>query len=132
MKNLFIKRFLVSCLITILGIIQTVLGTRAGYNFGYIIAFLGGILMVYSTISYITSRKNKTLQKELSKEYDERDALIDGKAARFSLIILVCEIFILMFLTNYVEIPTNTALFVVLISLIISDIVSRKYYNHFL
>lgn len=132
MKNLFIKRFLVSCLITILGIIQIVLGTRAGYNFGYIIAFLGGILMVYSTISYITSRKNKTLEKELSKEYDERDALIDGKAARFSLIILVCEIFMLMFLTNYVEIPTNTTLFIVLISLIISDIVSRKYYNHFL
>ncbi|MFU2018700.1 hypothetical protein ACM6Q7_27400 [Peribacillus butanolivorans] len=85
--------------------------------------------MLYSIISYITSRKNKSLEKELSKEYDERDALIDGKVARFSLHILMCEIFILMFITNFVVIPTNTALFVVLVSLMISQIGSRKYYN---
>ncbi|GAA1385505.1 hypothetical protein [Peribacillus frigoritolerans] len=71
--------------------------------------------MVSSTISYIKSRKNKSLEKELAKEYDERDALIDGKVARFSLQILIYEIFILMFLTNFVVIATNTVLFVVLV-----------------
>ncbi|ASS95348.1 hypothetical protein BS1321_16370 [Peribacillus simplex NBRC 15720 = DSM 1321] len=132
MKNLFIQRFLVSTVIIILGIIQIILDTSQRFNFGYIIVFLGGIILLYSTISYITSGKNKSLEKELSKEYDERDALIDGKVARFSLQILMCEIFILMFITNYVVIPTNTVLFVVLVSLIISQIGSRKYYNHFL
>jgi len=114
------------------GIIQIILDTSVGFNFGYIIVFLGGLLLLYSTISYITSRKNKSLEKELAKEYDERDALIDGKVARFSMYILISEILILMFLTNFVVIPTNTALFIVLISLIIIEFGSRKYYNHFL
>lgn len=129
LKNLFIQRFLVSTLIIIFGIIRMILDTSVSFNFGYIFVFLGGILLLYSTISYITSRKNKSLEKELSKEYDERDALIDGKVARFSLHIVICEILILMFLTNFVAIPTNTALFVFLVSLIISEIGSRKYYN---
>ncbi|MEK4487087.1 hypothetical protein MHH81_16190 [Psychrobacillus sp. FSL H8-0484] len=132
MKNLFIQRFLVSTLIIIMGIIQIILDTSVEFNFGYITVFLGGIILLYSTISNITSRKNKSLEKELAKEYDERDALIDGKVARFSLHILISEILILMFLTNFVVIPTNTALFVVLISLIIIEFGSRKYYNHFL
>jgi hypothetical protein len=100
-----------------------------GANSGYITVFLGGIILLYSTISYITTRKNKSQEKELSKEYDERDALIDGKVARFSLHILMFEIFILLFLTNFVVIPTNTALFVVLVSLVISEMGSRKYYS---
>ncbi|RRN67897.1 hypothetical protein EI200_21070 [Peribacillus simplex] len=129
MKNLFIQRFLVSILIIIFGIIRMIFDTSVSFNFGYIFVFLGGILLVYSTISYITSRKNKSLEKELSKEYDERDALIDGKVARFSLHIVIYEILILMFLTNFVAIPTNTALFVFLVSLIFSEIGSRKYYN---
>lgn len=129
MKSLFIQRFIVSILIIILGIIQIILDTSVGFNFGYIFVFLGGILLLYSTVSYITSRKNKSLERELLKEYDERDALIDGKVAHFSLRILVYEIFILMFLTNFVVIPTNTALFVVLISLIISEIGARRYFN---
>ncbi|ETT82187.1 hypothetical protein MKZ08_07035 [Viridibacillus sp. FSL R5-0477] len=132
MKNLFIQRFLFSTLVIIVGIIQIILDTSVGFNFGYIIVLLGGILLLYSTISYITSRKNKSLEKELAKEYDERDALIDGKVARFSMYILISEILILMFLTNFVIIPTNTALFIVLISLIIIEFGSRKYYNHFL
>lgn len=129
MKNLFTQRVLVSTLIIILGIIQIILDTSVGANSGYITVFLGGIILLYSTISYITTRKNKSQEKELSKEYDERDALIDGKVARFSLHILMFEIFILLFLTNFVVIPTNTALFVVLVSLVISEMGSRKYYS---
>ncbi|MGF9977859.1 hypothetical protein ABE042_07890 [Viridibacillus arvi] len=132
MKNLFIQRFLVSTLIIIVGIIQIILDTSVGFNLGYIIVFLGGIILLYSIISNIKSRKNKSLEKELAKEYDERDALIDGKVARFSMHILISEILILMFLTNFVVIPTNTTLLVVLISLIIIEFGSRKYYNHFL
>ncbi|MGE7920443.1 hypothetical protein ACQKM9_16100 [Viridibacillus sp. NPDC093762] len=132
MKNLFMQRLLVSILLIVLGFIQVILDTSVGFNNGYIIVLLGGIILLFSTISNITSRKNKSLEKELAKEYDERDALIDGKVARFSLYILISEILILMFLTNFVVIPTNTALFIVLISLMIIEFGSRKYYTHVL
>lgn len=129
MKNLFIQRLLVSTLLIVLGSIQIILDTSVGFNFGYIVLFSGGIVLLYSTIAYIKSRKDKSLEKELSKEYDERDVLIDGKIAYFSLHVLIYEIFIIMFLSNFVVLPVNTALFIVLITLIISEIVSRKYYN---
>ncbi|MEK5530344.1 hypothetical protein MKX79_13310 [Viridibacillus sp. FSL R5-0468] len=132
MKNLFMQRLLVSILLMVFGLIQVILDTSAGFNNGYITVLLGGIILLFSTISNITSRKNKSLEKELAKEYDERDALIDGKVARFSLYILISEILILMFLTNFVEIPANTALFIVLISLMIIEFGSRKYYTHVL
>ncbi|ETT80578.1 hypothetical protein MKZ08_13010 [Viridibacillus sp. FSL R5-0477] len=132
MKNLFMQRLLVSILLMVFGFIQVILDTSAGFNNGYITVLLGGIILLFSTISNITSRKNKSLEKELAKEYDERDALIDGKVARFSLYILISEILILMFLTNFVEIPANTALFIVLISLMIIEFGSRKYYTHVL
>ncbi|MFE6169332.1 hypothetical protein ACQKND_23015 [Viridibacillus arvi] len=132
MKNLFMQRLLVSILLMVFGLIQVILDTSAGFNNGYITVLLGGIILLFSTISNITSRKNKSLEKELAKEYDERDALIDGKVARFSLYILISEILILMFLTNFVEISANTALFIVLISLMIIEFGSRKYYTHVL
>ncbi|USK35803.1 hypothetical protein LIT25_11160 [Bacillus sp. F19] len=132
MKNRFTQRFLFSSLLIILGIIKIILDKSAGFNFGYTLLFLGGIILLYSIISYIKSRNNTLLEKELSKEYDERDIIIDGKVAHFSLNILVFEILIIMFLSNFVVISTNAALFVVLVSLIISEMVSRKYYNHVL
>ncbi|MCY9548074.1 hypothetical protein [Lysinibacillus xylanilyticus] len=132
MKNLFMQRLLVSILLIVIGFIQVILDASVGFNNGYITVLLGGIILLFSTISNIKSRKNKSLEKELAKEYDERDALIDGKVARFTLYILIPEILILMFLTNFVLIPTNNALFIILISLMIIEFGSRKYYTHIL
>ncbi|OAB31220.1 hypothetical protein PMSD_18675 [Paenibacillus macquariensis subsp. defensor] len=132
MKKLFIQRLLVSTLLMVLGFIQINLDTSEGFNFGYVMLFIGGIILLISIISYLKSRNNKKIEKEVSKEYDERDILIDGKVAHFSMRFLMYEILIIMFLTNFVVIPTNTALSIVLISLIISEFGSRKYYNHVL
>ncbi|ATP41829.1 hypothetical protein CSE16_18280 [Solibacillus sp. R5-41] len=132
MKNLFMQRLLVSILLIVIGFIQILLDASVGFNNGYITVLLGGIILLFSTISIVKSRKNKSLEKELAKEYDERDALIDGKVARFTLYILIPEILILMFLTNFVLIPTNIALFIILISLMIIEFGSRKYYTHVL
>ncbi|MGE7024392.1 hypothetical protein [Solibacillus cecembensis] len=130
MKNLFIQRLLSATLILLLGFIQINLDASEGFNFGYAMLFIGGIILLISMISYIKSRNNKSLENEMLKEYDERDILIDGKVAHSSMHFLMYEILIIMFLTNFVVIPTNTALVIVLISLIISEFCSRKYYNH--
>lgn len=132
LKNLFMQRLLVSILLIVIGFIQVILDASVGFNNGYITVLLGGIILLFSTISNIKSRNNKSLEKELAKEYDERDALIDGKVARFTLYILIPEILILMFLTNFVLIPTDIALFIILISLMIIEFGSRKYYTHVL
>ncbi|KTD87689.1 hypothetical protein [Paenibacillus etheri] len=132
MKKLFIQRILLSILLMVLGFIQINLDTSEGFNFGYVMLFIGGIILLISIISYLKSRNNKILEKKMSKEYDERDILIDGKVSRFSMRFLMYVIIIIMFLTNFVVIPTNTALLIVLISLIISEFGSRKYYNHVL
>lgn len=132
MKKLFIQRLLLSILLILLGFIQLYLDTSEGFNYGYVMLFIGGIILLISIISYLKSRNNKILERNMSKEYDERDILIDGKVSHFSMRFLMYVIIIIMFLTNFVVIPTNTALLIVLISLIISEFGSRKYYNHVL
>ncbi|KQL40817.1 hypothetical protein AN960_06260 [Bacillus sp. FJAT-25509] len=132
MKNMFREHFLLSSLLIVFGSIKLIFNKSVGFNFGFILLLFGGILLLYSIASYIKSRKNTELEKEFSKEYDERDMIIDGKAAHFSLNLLVCELLIIMFLSNFLVISTNTALFILLVSLIICDMVSRKYYNHVL
>ncbi|MEK3749666.1 hypothetical protein NYE25_15645 [Paenibacillus sp. FSL E2-8871] len=132
MKKLFIQRLLLSILLMVLGFIQLYLDTSEGFNYGYVMLFIGGIILLISIISYLKSRNNKILERNMSKEYDERDILIDGKVSHFSMRFLMYVIIIIMFLTNFVVIPTNTALLIVLISLIISEFGSRKYYNHVL
>lgn len=110
-----------------------ILDTPAGFNSGYYSLFLGGVLLVYTIITYIKSQANrKALEREISKEYDERDVLIDGKVAHFTLNIILFEILMMMFLSNFFEIATNTTLFFILVSFMISEIVARKYYNHVL
>ncbi|KAA1189405.1 hypothetical protein [Paenibacillus sp. B2(2019)] len=132
MKKLFIQRLLLSILLMVLGFIQLYLDTSEGFNYGYVMLFIGGIILLISIISYLKSRNNKILERNMSKEYDERDILIDGKVSHFSMRFLMYVIIIIMFLTNFLVIPTNTALLIVLISLIISEFGSRKYYNHVL
>ncbi|MEK4239307.1 hypothetical protein D3C76_941560 [compost metagenome] len=132
MKKLFLQRLLLSILLMVLGFIQLYLDTSEGFNYGYVMLFIGGIILLISIISYLKSRNNKILERNMSKEYDERDILIDGKVSHFSMRFLMYVIIIIMFLTNFVVIPTNTALLIVLISLIISEFGSRKYYNHVL
>lgn len=130
MENKFVPRILVSITFIIMGGIE-MLFNPVGFDFGYLNAFIGGILLIISMVSYIKYQNNKKeIDKELSKEYDERDDLIDGKVAKLTLNILICVIFVIMFLSNWIKIQTNIALFAVLISSMISEFLSRKYYNH--
>lgn len=131
MENKFIQRILVSLMLILMGSIEIIFNPSVGFNFGYLNIFIGGIILIISMVSYIKYRNNKKeIDKELSKDYDERDDLIDGKVAKFTLRILISVILIIMFLSNWIMIQTNAALFAILISFIITEFLSRKYYNH--
>ena len=131
MENKFIPRILVSLILIVIGSIEMIFNPSGGFNFGYLDIFIGGIILIISMVSYIKYRNNKEeIDKELSKDYDERDDLIDGKVAKFTLRILISVIFIMMFLSNWIMIQTNVALFTIFVSLMVAEFLSRKYYNH--
>lgn len=130
LQNKFVPRILFSITLIILGTIEKIFNSSNGFDFGYLNVFAGGMLLIISMISYITYQNNKKeIDRELSKEYDERDDLIDGKVAKFTLSSLIYVIFIIMFLSNWIMIETNVALFAVLIFFMIIEFLSRKYYN---
>ncbi len=131
MENKFVQELIVSLVCIVIGSIEVIFDPSVGFNFGYLNIFVGGILLIISMVSYIKYRNNKEkIDKELSKDYDERDDLIDGKVAKFTLRILISVIFIMMFLSNWIMIRTNAALGTILISFIVTEFLSRKYYNH--
>jgi len=131
LENKFIQRILVSLILILLGSIEMIFNSSVEFSFGYLNIFIGGILLIISIVSYIKYRNNKEeIDRELSKDYDERDDLIDGKVAKFTLRILISVILIIMFLSNWIIIQTNAALFTILISLMVTEFLSRKYYNH--
>lgn len=131
MENKFVQGIIVSLVCIVIGSIEVIFDPSVGFNFGYLNIFAGGILLIISMVSYIKYRNNKgELDRELSKDYDERDDLIDGKVAKFTLRILISVIFIMMFLSNWIMIRTNAALGTILISFIVTEFLSRKYYNH--
>lgn len=130
MQNKFVPRILVSITLITIGIIEMIFNSSEGFDFGYLNIFVGGMFLIISMISYIKYQNNKKeIDKELSKEYDERDDLIDGKVAKFTLSALIYVIFIIMFLANWIMIETNVALSAILIFFMIIEFLSRKYYN---
>jgi hypothetical protein len=127
------QRILVLITLIIIGSIEMMFDKSGGFDFGYLNMFIAGIILIISMISYIKYQNNsKEIDKELAKEYDERDDLIDGKVAKFTLSILIGLILIIMFLSNWVLVSTNKALAILLVALIITEALSREYYNHIL
>ncbi|CAM3841911.1 DUF2178 domain-containing protein [Mesobacillus zeae] len=138
MKNRFLQLYLCSLAMIIMGGVEI--------NFDYIKAnntegiysatlklVIGAMLLVFAITSHIKFNANrKQLERELSKEYDERDDLIEGKASHFTMSILMIVTFLIMFLLNWISIQTNTALFSIIIMSMVTYPLAKKYYNHFL
>lgn len=130
MENKFIQRIIVSLILTLLGVIEIILNSSVEFNYGYLNASIGGILLIISIISYIKySNYRKEIDKELLKEHDERDDIIDGKVAKLTLRVLIFIIIIIMFISNWIVIKTNIALAIIMISFLITEFIFRKYYS---
>lgn len=138
LKNRFTEFYLVSLAILTMGVFEVIFNyskanTTEGFYFGAIKLFVGAIFLVFTITSHVKYNANrKQLEKELSKEYDERDDLIEGKASHFTLKVLMLAVFLMMFLSKWVAIPANTALFIVIIFSSITSVLAKKYYNHVL
>lgn len=101
------------------------------FYFGIFNASIGALLFLFAIISHVKYKRNrKQLERELSKEYDERDDLIEGKASHFTMSILMVVMILIMFLTKWIVISTNTALSIMIISCIITNILAKKYYSY--
>lgn len=138
MKNKFTELYLLSLLILTMGFFEIIFNYYKTNNvkefyFGIIKLLIGVGFLVFAITSHIKFNTNKKqLEREMSKEYDERDDLIDGKASHFTMRILVTVIILMMFLSEWVMIPVNTALFIIIIFCMITNILAKKYYNYFL
>lgn len=139
MKNKFTELYLISLVILTMGAFEIIFNyskanTTLEFYFGSIKLFVvGAIFLVFAITSHVKYNANrKQMEREMSKEYDERDGLIDGKASYLTMTILMGMIILMMFLSNWISIPTNTALFIIMISCMITNTLAKKYYNHFL
>lgn len=131
MEDKFIQRVIISVIIILMGIIEMVINSSVELNLGYLTAIIGGILLILSIASNIRYQVNKEeIDKEFSRKYDERDELIDGKVAKFSLRVLIAIILLFMFISNLVKIQTDNALLIIIISFMITEFLARKYYNN--
>lgn len=138
LKNRFTELYLCSLAILIMGLFEITFNyTRAsiteGLYSGIIMFFVGVGFLVFAITSHIKYNANrKQLEREMSKEYDERDDLIEGKASHFTMRILMSVIMLMMFLSKWITIPTNVVLFMIIIFCMITNILAKKYYNYFL
>lgn len=111
----------------------TKVNTSEGFYPAIIKLFVGVAFLVFSIISHVKYNANrKQLEREMSKEYDERDDLIEGKSSQFTMSVLMAVALLMMFLLRWIPIPTNTALFVIIIVTLITSALSKKYYSYFL
>ncbi|SMF79855.1 hypothetical protein SAMN05661091_1766 [Paenibacillus uliginis N3/975] len=136
MKNRFTELYVCSLAILLMGLLKIIFNytkanTAEEFYSGTIMLFVGAVFLVFVIISHIKYKNNrKQLEREMSKDYDERDDLIEGKAALFTMRFLMIVIFLMMFLSKWIAIPANTALFMLIILCMITNMVAKKYYNY--
>ncbi|MEH7220471.1 hypothetical protein [Bacillus toyonensis] len=135
MKNRYKELYLCSFAIIAIGFIEIIFDhTEANFAEGFYLGNLkiltGVILLIFALISQSKPNTNrKQLERELSKEYDERDDLIEGKASQFTMSILMIMIILMMFLSKWIIIPINTGLFLIIICCLITKMLAKKYYS---
>ncbi len=92
--------------------------------------FITGIIILIVSIT-IYSRKSEN-EDDLSKEYDERDALIDGHASNITMQCITSLIIVLLFLSNFIVLSVKAVLLLLIIALFIFNTVTKFFYERVL
>ncbi|PFE54346.1 hypothetical protein CN316_31550, partial [Bacillus cereus] len=101
MKNRLKELYLCSFVIIAMGFFEIIYDHTAvelteGFYLGNLKILTGVLLLIFALVSQTKHKTNgKQLERELSKEYDERVDLIDGKAAHITLSILMVMIILM-------------------------------------
>lgn len=135
MKDLFIKRVLFLISIFVIAIANFVGSYTKSTDFINLIPSIGPIIIcVVATIIVLVENikiKNnyENIKKEIAKEYDERDAIIDGKSSQVTLSLINILSIILMIFSQGKNMQMNLALFSILFVAQISHLLLKKYYD---
>ena len=131
MKNKFVERILFSIVIIAISITDILLGETSNIYVNDFYILVGLIAFIYTIVDYYKYNKNrKEIDAQLSKEYDKRDELVDGKVSMIILKVILAAIFILMFVSKFIIINGDIALFIILTTFIITEFLVKKYYNY--
>ncbi|MCC3869205.1 hypothetical protein [Terrisporobacter mayombei] len=131
MKNKFFERILFSIVAIGISITDILLGGTSNIYVDNFYILVGLIAFVYTIFDYYKYNKNrKEIDDQLSKEYDERDELVDGKVSKITLKVILATIFIVMFASKFAIINGDISLFIILVTFIITEFLARKYYNY--
>ncbi|MED3802260.1 hypothetical protein P4562_10015 [Lysinibacillus xylanilyticus] len=126
-RNLF-QRLLTSFLAIILGVISLLMNPTEKMAAIYLFV-VGIIILIVSITIYLRKSENKD---DLSKEYDERDALIEGQASNITMQCITSLIIVLLFLSNFIVLSVKAVLLLLILALFILNTVTKFYYERVL
>ncbi|MFJ7183127.1 hypothetical protein [Lysinibacillus xylanilyticus] len=128
MKRKLFQRLLTAFLAIILGVISLLMNPTEKMAAIYLFV-VGIIILIVSITIYLRKSEN---EDDLSKEYDERDALIEGQASNITLQCITSLIIVLLFLSNFIVLSVKAVLLLLILALFILNTVTRFYYERVL
>ncbi|WP_427110232.1 hypothetical protein [Lysinibacillus xylanilyticus] len=128
MKRKLFQRLLTAFLAIIFGVISLLMNPTE--KMAAIYLFVVGIIILIVSITIYFRKSEK--EDELSKEYDERDALIEGHAANITMQCISSLIIILLFLSNFIVLSVNVVLLLLILALFILNAVTKFFYERVL
>ncbi|MGE7674182.1 hypothetical protein ACQKMV_11465 [Lysinibacillus sp. NPDC094403] len=128
MKRKLFQRLLTSFIAIILGVTSLLMNPTDKMSAIYL--FIAGTIILIASITIYLRKSEK--EDDLSKEYDERDALIEGQAANIAMQCISSLIIILLFLSNFIVLSVKAVLLLLLLALFILNIVTKFFYERVL
>ncbi|MEB2301699.1 DUF2178 domain-containing protein [Lysinibacillus xylanilyticus] len=126
-RNLF-QRLSIAVIAISLGAINLWMNPSAKFSSNYLLAV--GIIIFIVTIAIYLRKLEK--EDDLSKEFDERDAYIEGQASNITMHFIVLLIIILMFMSNFIMLSGKTILAILSVALLILNTVTKFFYERVL
>ncbi|MGE7693765.1 hypothetical protein ACQKNC_06540 [Lysinibacillus sp. NPDC094177] len=128
MKRKLFQRLLTSFIAIILGVTSLLMNPTDKMSAIYL--FIAGTIILIASITIYLRKSEK--EDDLSKEYDERDALIEGQAANIAMQCISSLIIILLFLSNFIVLSVKAVLLLLILALFILNIVTKFFYERVL
>ncbi|MFJ8519593.1 hypothetical protein [Lysinibacillus xylanilyticus] len=128
MKRKLFQRLLTAFLAIILGVISLLMNPTEKMAAIYLFV-VGIIILIVSITIYLRKSEN---EDDLSKEYDERDALIEGQASNITMQCITSLIIVLLFLSNFIVLSVKAVLLLLILALFILYTVSKFFYERVL